>query len=256
MAKKNGGGLPAKLAEAFEADSGSGFEGVTTDDLQIPFIRLIQALSPQIDKSDSNYIQGSGAGDIFNTVTKQHWAGDEGVVVLPALFQMKLLEFIPRTQGGGFVGELSPTSDDVKNAHRDEDSGMELLPSGNELVRTAQYYVKIVHDDGTLESAILDMKKTQLKKSRAWLTLMQMQKHNGKALPMFANTYRLTSVKDENDKGKWFNWSIAKEGSVPSIEAYNEAKEMHQSVVSGELAIAPPQNLEQIENQSDSDVPF
>ena len=92
MAKKNGGGLPAELAEAFEADSGSGFEGVTTDDLQIPFIRLIQALSPQIDKSDSNYIEGSGAGDIFNTVTKQHWAGDEGVVVLPALFQMKLLE--------------------------------------------------------------------------------------------------------------------------------------------------------------------
>ena len=43
---------------------------------------------------------------------------------------------------------------------------------------------------------------------------------------------------------------------MPSIEAYNEAKEMHQSVVSGELAIAPPQNLEQIENQSDSDVPF
>ena len=51
MAKKNGSGLPAELMEAFEADSGSGFEGVTTDDLQIPFIRLIQALSPQVDKN-------------------------------------------------------------------------------------------------------------------------------------------------------------------------------------------------------------
>ena len=257
MAKKNDGGLPAELMEAFEADSGSGFEGVTTDDLQIPFIRLIQALSPQVDKNDSNFIAGSGAGDIFNTVTKQHWDGNEGLIVLPSYFQMKLLEFIPRTQGGGFVGELSPTSDDVKNAHRDEDSGMELLPSGNELVRTAQYYVKVVHEDGNLESAILDMKKSQLKKSRAWLTLMQMQKHNGKALPMFANTYRLTSVSEKNDKGNWYNWSIAKEGSVPSIEAYNEAKEMHQSVKDGELSIAPPQNLEQISNQeSDSDVPF
>ena len=94
MAKKNDGGLPAELMEAFEADSGSGFEGVTTDDLQIPFIRLIQALSPQVDKNDSNFIAGSGAGDIFNTVTKQHWDGDEGLIVLPSYFQMKLLELL------------------------------------------------------------------------------------------------------------------------------------------------------------------
>ena len=44
---------------------------------------------------------------------------------------------------------------------------------------------------------------------------------------------------------------------MPSIEAYNEAKEMHQSVKDGELSIAAPQNLEQISTQdSDSEVPF
>ena len=40
-----------------------------TSDLQIPFIRIIQALSPQINKRDPAYIDGASSGDVFNTVT-------------------------------------------------------------------------------------------------------------------------------------------------------------------------------------------
>ena len=191
------------LAKAFEADAGSGFEEVTSSDIQIPFIRIIQALSPQLKKTDPSFIEGASQGDIFNTVTKTLWNGEEGILVIPSYFQQKLLEFIPRNQGGGFVGELSPESEDVRKAVRDQDSGLELLENGNELVRTAQHYVKIVHEDGTLESAIVDMKKTQLKKSRQWNSIMLMQKHNGASLPSFANVYRLKSVEDGNDKGSW-----------------------------------------------------
>ena len=131
---------------------------------------------------------------------------------------------------------------------RDQDSGLELLESGNELVRTAQHYVKIVHDDGNLENAIIDMKKTQLKKSRQWMSIMTMQKHNGKTLPMFANTYRLKSVEDGNDKGSWNSWSISHEGQVSTMEAYEDAKALHSSVSSGELKPALPTDTD--------DVPF
>ena len=175
------------LTKAFEADVGSGFEEVTSSDIQIPFIRIIQALSPQLKKTDPSFIEGASQGDIFNTVTKKLWNGEECILVIPSYFQQKLLEFIPRNQGVGFVGELSPESEDVRKAVRDQDSGLELLENGNELVRTAQQYVKIVHEDGTLESAIVDMKKTQLKKSRQWNSIMLMQKHNGASLPSFAN---------------------------------------------------------------------
>jgi|TARA_R100000084_G_scaffold73174_1_gene32752 hypothetical protein len=255
MAKANGK-LPAELAAAFEEDASYGFEEVTSSDLQIPFLRIIQALSPQLKKSDPAFIAGASQGDIFNTVTNHVWEADEGVVVLPVHFQMKFLEFVPRTQGGGFLGEIAADSPDIRAAVRDKDSGMELLPSGNELVRTAQHYVKIVHEDGNLENAIVDMKKTQLKKSRLWLSMMMMQKHNGKTMPSFANTYRLKSVEDGNDKGSWGSWSIAMEGTVPSLEAYNDCKELHSSISSGELKIAPPpQEVEAIADQSE-EVPF
>ena len=82
------------LMKAFESDVGSGFEEVTSSDIQIPFLRLIQALSPQLKKSDAGYIEGASSGDIFNTVTKKTWDGEKGVVVIPVFFQLKLLEFI------------------------------------------------------------------------------------------------------------------------------------------------------------------
>ena len=234
------------LTTAFESDIGSGFEEVTSSDIQIPFLRIIQALSPQLKKSDAGFIQGASSGDIFNTVTIKTWAGVKGVVVIPVYFQLKLLEFIPRSQGGGFVSELSPNSDDVRKAVRDTESGLELLESGNELVRTAQHYVKIVHSDGNLENAIIDMKKTQLKKSRQWLSIMMMQKHNGKTLPSFANMYKLTSVEDGNDKGSWNSWSIKHEGQVSTMEAYQDAKALHSSVSSGELKPALPTDTDEI----------
>ena len=247
--------LPVGLEDAFAEDAGSGFEEVTSSDLQIPFLRIIQALSPQLKKSDAAYIEGSGQGDIFNTVTDKVWDGGEGVVVIPAFFEMKFLEFVPRSQGGGFAGELAADSEDVKNALRDKDTGMELLLNGNELVRAAQHYIKIVHEDGSLENAIVDMKKTQLKRSRLWLSMMMMQKHNSKTLPSFANTYRLKTVEDGNDKGSWGSWSIALEGRVPSLEAYKEAKELHGSISRGELKIAAPVETAVISGPSE-DVPF
>ena len=243
--KKNGNGngngrLPAVLADAFAEDTGIGFEEVTSNDIQIPFVRILQAMSPQIKKSDPAFISGATQGDIFDTVTNEVWSGDKGIVVLPVYFQTKYLEF-------------ASNSNDVQKAVRDQDSGMELLENGNELVRSAQHYVKICHKDGTLENAIVDMKKTQLKKSRLWLSMMMMQKHKGTTLPIFATTYRLKTIEDGNDKGSWYTWTIAVEGRVSSIEAYNDAKQLHGSIKSGELRIAPPPPEPAV---TDEDIPF
>jgi len=256
MAKAHKNELPVDLAAAFEEDIGLGLEEVTSSDMQIPFLRIIQALSPQLKKSDPAFIEGASQGDIFNTVTNKVWPADEGVKVLPVHFAQKMLEFVPRSAGGGFVAELSPESPDVRQAVRDQDTGMEILPSGNELVRTAQHYVKIVHEDGSLESAIVDMKKTQLKVSRKWITLIAMQKHEGATLPSFANMYNLKSTEDGNDKGSWFSWSISMAGRVPSIEAYTESKELHSSIRKGELQLAPPPADNLLGDQSTEEVPF
>ena len=88
--KSNGGGnLPVELENAFEEDLNLGFEEVTSSDIQIPFLRIIQALSPQIKKTDSEFIEGASQGDIFNTVTQEVYKADEGVLVVPCLSSFK-----------------------------------------------------------------------------------------------------------------------------------------------------------------------
>ena len=215
---------------------------------------MLQALSPQIKKSDPAYIKGAEQGGIFNTVTKKFWNGDDGVIVIPTYFQKKLLEFVPRSEGGGFVGEINP-----KNLPKIvKENGMEMLENGNELVRTAQHYVKIVHDDGTLENAIVDMKKTQLKKSREWVSIMGMFKYPkeagqnlvGKTMDSWYNMFRLTTVEESNDKGSWYTWKIVHEKQVDKIEYVNESKSLHSSLSSGELTALPPTDA------NENEVPF
>ena len=234
--------------------AGGGLEEVTSEDVQIPFLRVLQALSPQIKKSDPAYIKGAEQGGIFNTVTKKFWSGDDGVLVIPTYFQKKLLEFVPRSEGGGFVGEINP-----KNLPKIvKENGMEMLENGNELVRTAQHYVKIVHDDGTLENAIVDMKKTQLKKSREWVSIMGMFKYPkeagqnlvGKTMDSWYNMFRLTTVEESNDKGSWYTWKIVQEKQVTTMQSINESKSLHLSLLKGDVKALPPTDA------NENEVPF
>ena len=62
------------------------------------------------------------------------------------------------------------------------------------------------------------------------MSMMTMQKRNGKTLPSFAKTYRLKSVEDGNDKGSWYSWNVSVEGDIAGLEAYLECKDFHKSV--------------------------
>ena len=246
--------ISKELQEAFLANANRGMQEVAKDALQMPFIRAIQPLSPQIKKNDSEFIEGASAGDIFNTVTKEYWEGEKGLVVIPVYYQMKFLEFITRASGGGFVSEIPANDPQIAEAQRDENN-IEMLKSGNELVRTAQHYVKIVHDDGGLESAVLDLKKTGLKRSRIWNSLMSMQKIEGNTMPSFACMYRVTTVEESNDKGSWYNMNFTLEGTVKELNVFKEAKEFSGALKDGSIALAPP-SQEQAQIGSDEEVPF
>ena len=64
--------------EGFEEFNGVGFSEVTTEDLAIPFLRVLAQLSPQVNKRDGAYIEGAEAGMIYNTVMNEVYDGEEG----------------------------------------------------------------------------------------------------------------------------------------------------------------------------------
>ena len=155
------------MDDLYEA-AGQGMETISADDMQIPFLRILQPLSPQLIKNDPKFIKGASAGDIFNTVTGEFWEADEGVNVLMCAYTTKFLEFQLRENGGGFMGELDANNPDIRQTNRV--GANEMLPNGNELVRSAQFLVLAYDDNGMTTQMICDMKKTQMKIAKQWNT--------------------------------------------------------------------------------------
>ena len=115
--KKNAELSTDVLDDIFEtAGEGSSY---SSEEMQIPFVRLLQPMSPQINKKKPEFIAGAEQGDVFNTVTGQYWPGEEGIKVIPCYQNTEYLEFVPRDLGGGFKGRV-PLGDPLINQTKRE----------------------------------------------------------------------------------------------------------------------------------------
>lgn len=216
-------------------------EGASFDasEMQIPFVRIAQSLSPQLKKNKPEYIEGLSAGDAFNNVTGQMWSGSKGFTAIPCYQTTKYLEFVPRESGGGFRGELNPNDPMIQRATRN--GGKEILPTGNELVKSDQHFCLIIDDEGMTQPVVIDMKSTQLKVSRRWKTQIAMQKikHPTTGMiitpPVFATMWHFKTMDETNDKGDFSNWAVERVGTVEDRNLLLEAKAFRDSIVRGEV---------------------
>lgn len=262
VAKKAEAKLPAAMLDTFLEDAGAGTENFTQDDLQIPFLRVLQPVSPELKKKNEKFIEGAEQGDIFNTVTRQVWKAEDGVNIIACGFVKKYLEFTPYDEGGGFHGELSPNDPNVLNAKRE--GNKEMMPNGNELVVSAQHYVMIQDPtSGSWQTAILDMKSSNLKVSRQWNTMIAMQeiKKGDKSfkVPSFGIVWNLSTDERSNDMGSWQSWKIVgKSGFVEDPVLYEKAKDFARMVTAGEVKAAQDPDLETAEAKTieSDDLPF
>jgi len=241
------------------AGEGAAFD---SSEMQIPFIRVLQALSPQLNKKKPEYIEGAAQGDLFNTVTGQWWSGEEGITVIPCYHTIKYLEFVPRDMGGGFKGEIHPSNPVLQQTTRS--GSKELLPSGNELVKSAQYFCFVVEKDGSYQPAVIDMKSTQLKVAKRWNTQVQLQKvknpKTGELVTpaLFATMWKLTTTEESNDQGSWNNYLVEKVGLVTNRDLLLEAKAFRESIAAGEVKAAPESRPEPYGGASNDgdEIPF
>lgn len=199
---------------AYADYAGAGFENQTSDDYSIPFLQILQALSPQLQENDS-----LRQGMILNTVTGEVWDGKKGIAFVPATTQHVYVEWKPRDAGGGFVGIHEVNSDLVNHAKAaSAEYGKYSTPDGNELIETFYVYGIALDDDGNASEAVLAFSSTKIKKYKGWMTkakTIQIPLPDGRRIPapLFAHRYRLKTVSEKNNKGQFFNWdAIAFDG--------------------------------------------
>ena len=87
------------LASMFEEDANTGLDNMGTEDMALPFLRILAQLSPEVNKRDAKYIEGAEAGMILNTVTKQVYDGEEGINIVPCYYKREYIEWSDRGEG-------------------------------------------------------------------------------------------------------------------------------------------------------------
>jgi len=245
----------------------------STEDFAIPYLNIIGDTSPQIDKEDSEYIPGAEAGMIFNNVTDKAY---KEIIVLPVYYRRRYVEWAERGEGPGApVNIYTPSQFEQMKREgkvvRGEDNKERIVGGDTYIENTAEHYVIVLEPDGMWSKAIIKMKSTQLKKSRTWNSIMSNQRRvEGDEVFQpkdFARSYSLKTIREKNDKGKWFGWIISEgkwidELDNPNVQKiYEDAMSFEKQIHSGEVDSTPQREDEKVSvqgnsAQADSDLPF
>ena len=231
----------------FADDAGSGSENMTKDDLTIPRLSILQALSPQVKKGEKR-IEGAEEGDIFNNVLEEVTSGDDGLLVVPITYRSTFIEWQTRESGGGFVADHG-FDKSVINACQKDDKGRMINSDGNQIVQTAEYYVFVVNPEtGEYYPVVISMSGTQLKHSRRFNTVINTRRvpnPNGQGTfnpAMFYAAYRFNTQPEQNDKGSWFAWDITHESDVIELpqgeDIYLAARSFRDQIKDGAVKAA------------------
>ena len=199
-------------------------EPMGQDDMSIPFISVLQALSPQCDRGKPEFIKEAEPSMLFNSVTRALYPtrNDDdqpipGMTVIDLYYKASFIEWITRAQGGGFVAEYDVAEGNEIVTARDNDNldiileGSKLGTPGNQLAYTHTHFAFVV-GKGALEPAVISMAATQVKPSKDWNALINnLRLPNGNKAPRFYGVWDVTTRRRTNDKGSWyvFDFSVA-----------------------------------------------
>lgn len=233
-----GEALPDFLAQDAESLAGTGTSSAAKDNV-LPWLIILQKNSPQVNKKDPLYIEGAEAGMVLNRATnKLYDAENEGIPVIPAAFQKRIMEWEPREGGKGGkppVG-MHPENTPLLKQAKPNDKKTPCLPNGNELLETAFEIVMLVNEG---EPAVISMAKSALQSSRRWMTLKRSFKVGNppRIAPSFSRMYALKTVWVQNEKGDWYNWVAEDLGWVKDAYLYEAAKALNYAFDNGEVVL-------------------
>lgn len=252
------------VAIDFAADAGAGMEGVDKDSFSIPFIKLLQANSPEVQDLD-----GAKAGMFINSISQELF---KAVRVIPCAYQRRFIRWAPRATGEGFKGEYLPTDietggvsgckqyngkymfDVPDGANPFDDKGKPLYDEAKD---TRSHFVLYESEDGNWYPAMVSLSSTMIKKSKRWMSriqMVQMKDAKGRSFnpPSFSHIYEITSCDEEKNGDKWKNIEVALVGPVADADVYVRAREFNQQVSAGQIKVQHAED-EVRENSSTSD---
>lgn len=241
---------PSYLA-AEEFEGGGGFEGAGTESYAIPFIQVLQKMSPLVDADSPKYVEGAKAGMFYNTVTSELFDGKEGLIIVPCAFKRVFNEWGGREGDGGFKGSFTPEQFDAMlqnkevsvlegKAYRPDKDGHINVKKSNYLADTREHYSLIQHPKtGVYFIGVIALASTLTKASRTLMTMLntfRVDTPQGKRMPpTYAHRVKMITIPQTNDKGAWSGVKFELAGLIQDPATFKEAKEFYLAVNGGAI---------------------
>ena len=212
-------------------------EQFSSQDIIIPRLNILQALSPQVNKKKAEYIEGAEQGDFCDVATGEIFKGE--LVVIPTFYAMVYLEWAPRDSGRGLVANHGMDSSVLEQCVKNE-KNQNVLKNGNYIVETATYYVLNMSAGG--RPSFIPLSSTQLKAARKWNTLIASQKLTAPSgdevqAPIFYRSWKAVSVESSNQQGDWYGWKFIPGDTIieidPTGDLLRNAKELRRMAQEG-----------------------
>lgn len=241
---------PEQMAQ-WAADAGQGAEEIRPQDIAVPFIGHVQALSKQLDENDPKYLPEAKIGTLFNTVTGEIFDAKNGILVVPAEIRRTVVEKAPKERGGKIVATYDTRAEAQAQAE-----------TGNELLDGYRVFVLYQMAGGGWSPAIISFgTKSKIYTMRNWnalLTGLRVPGPGGTKIqpPIFAWTYRITSAQQKFDDGTAAVLKIAPEGPTAD-DVYAQVKAFRQALAEGAVKVATEEPDETPgDAKEDSDLPY
>ena len=191
-------GTATNLAERQER-VGQGSENVTTADLALPRLKLLQALSPEVTKGSAQYIAGAEPGLMMNSLNNNLF---NSLFVINLHYDRKVAVWKKRKFGGGMFGSFQTEAE----ATRALEEKNELVDQ-YDIVDNPTHLVMLLSDTGEPKGvALLDMPSTKSKVSRKWNSLIAEQEEAGN--PRFGCVWELGVSSEQSPNGQYYNFDV------------------------------------------------
>lgn len=179
-------------AHVINAGIGRGNEEVGNA-LAIPRIKLLQKMSPEVDKYSPKYVEGAEPGAFINSITGEVY-GDE-LYALNLKFKVEYVVWRNLDIGGGLLGNFT------SQAEAEAAVAAQEKPSDYEIKDTHTHVLLLKNPTtGEVSSPVLmDFTVSKLRTSRAWNT--QIATKGG---DRFASLWKLKSMPVESRTGQQF----------------------------------------------------
>lgn len=256
------------MKEAEELGGAGRTKGI--DDNVVPFLSLLQDLSPEAKPRDPEYVAGAEPGMILNKATR---TPHKELEVQPWATDRVINQWTPRDSGGGFRGRhplIGSVEESMKKIGgtskpdpKDPNKTIWGLPNGDELLDTRYVYVNVIerNADGAIVKAtpsVISFSSTGHTVAKQWSTLRNASTlPNGKEHPIWFRTYLMKTKLVKNNKGEYFVLDFLDRGDdgwVRDAGIRTKAKDLFEQFEKGQIKSADEVDVGKGDSEADDGI--